>query len=188
MWWAIAWPLLFAGWVFGFTFFAGCYHRCRAPARQSLRWVSWLSVAACGLIVVVSLRAWIDWADLHFRGIPARAEVVSMEEEYDSILERSVTRVIYQFEAEAGGQRRQFRREAELPGRGIMVSGFVDVLHAPADPEHSRMIQEFRGARFGMASAAVFLVLGVATFLLGRRRAWSSPSASGAVPSLRRPG
>lgn len=172
MWWAFVWPLVLAVWAFGFTFFACCYHGCESPARRSLWCVCCLSAAVCGLIVLVSLPTWLEWVHLHARGVPVRAKVVSTEEEYDQILERYVTRVVYQFEAEGGGQPRQFRREGELRGRYLMASGFIKVLYDPADPAHSRMTREFRGARDGMVAAAVCLALGVACrrFSRGPRR------------------
>lgn len=187
MWWVITWPIFLAVWAFLFGLFARCYFggRLAVSAKRSLRWVCYLSVGYCGLIVIVSVPAWLDWVHLYCRGVPVRAKVVSWNQEYDP--ERTgghhFTHVTYQFEAEVAGQRQQFRREGELPGQYFMVSGFINVLYDPADPAHSRMTRESRGARDGVVAAAVFLALGVASFLLSRgpRRAQPTPSASEAV-------
>jgi hypothetical protein len=116
---AVAGPLLAAVWAGGLGFFAYCF-----ADRRHLRWASYLSGSVGGLILVVSLPAWLDWGRLYFRGVPVRARIVSMQEgstydpDDDGYRRFPVTHVTYQFEAEVGGQRHQFRREGELPGGG----------------------------------------------------------------------
>jgi hypothetical protein len=145
------------------------------PVKRRLKWLSCFLIGVGGLILIVSLPTWLGWGHLYFRGVRVRAEVVSMMEgstydpDDDGGQQFPVTHVTYQFEAEAGGQRRQYRRLGELPGRYRMGAGFVSVLYDPADPDHSRMIQEFGWTQYGLVAAAVLLALGVGSFLISRR-------------------
>lgn len=195
--WAIAWPFLVAAWLFLFVVFASCFFGRKGagtavgtdrrrwwPVRRGLRGVFYLSVGFGGLIVVVSIPLWYHWGQLHVRGVPVSATVVSSSLEYDA--ERSIqfTRVSYEFEAEADGQRRPFRREVALRGVHMMGCGSVDVLYDPTDPSDSRMVLEVGNACDHLLSVTSFLILAVASFLFSRRSKprGPSPSAIGTPP------
>lgn len=172
---AVAGPLLVA-----VSIAFGLWLLCNVCGPRHFRWISYLSGGAGGLILVVLLPAGFAWGHLYFRGVPVQAEVVSLAEgptydpDDDGYQRFPVTHVTYQFEAEVGGQRRLFRREGELFGRYRKGTGFVRVLHDPADPDHSRMIREFHWTRNGLLAAAVFLALGVGSYLLSRRGSQAS--------------
>jgi hypothetical protein len=184
--WAIGWPFFLAAWIFLFAVFASCFFGRKGAGtddgkdrirwqivQRGLRWVFYLSVAFGGLILVVSLPSWIFWGQLHVRGVPVSAKVLSWSQEYDAEESRQFTRITYEFEAEVDGQRRLFQREGELRGVQLMGSGHVQVLHDPTDPANSRMALEFGDARDLLLSMASFLVLGVASFLLSRRLSYA---------------
>lgn len=180
--WGIAWPFLVAVWAFLFvTFMAFFFGRKDAttfagrnplrwrPVRRGLQGVFALCVGFGGLILVVSLPFWIDWGKRYAGGVPVEARVASRTLGYDAENSRHYTTVTYEFEAEADGGRRLFRREADLRGTHFLESGSVRVLYPPADPSDSRMVLEFTDARDVLLSLTSFVVLGVASFaLLGR--------------------
>ena len=184
--WAIAFPFILALWVVLVAFLLSFIRRLAAgtdagrdwshwrPVRRGLRWVFYLSVGYGGLILVVGLPVWFHWGQLHVRGIPVSAKVVSRSLEYD---DEQFTHVTYEFEAEVDGQRRPFRREGELRGWHCQESGYVQVLHDPADPSDSRMTHEFGNTRDLHLSVVSFLVLAVGSFLLSRRSRHAGPDA-----------
>lgn len=187
--WAIAFPFILAAWVVLVAVLTSFIGRLAAgtdagidwshwrPVRRGLRWVFYLSVGYGGLILVVAHPVWFYWGQLHVRGVPVSARVVSWSREYESEESRQFTLVSYEFEAEVDGQRRSFRREGELRGWHCQESGYVRVLHDPADPSDSRMTHEFGNTRNIHLSVASFLVLGVGSFLLSRRSSHAGADA-----------
>src|SRR5262245_22047112 len=85
------------------------------PVRRRLKWLSCFLIGVGGLILAVSLPSALAWGNLYVRGVSVQAEVVSMAEgptydpDDDGYQRLPVTHVTYQFEAEVGGQRRQFQ-------------------------------------------------------------------------------
>jgi len=198
--WAIIFPFCLAAWLFLFVVLVsfnlgrmgagtdvGTDRVPWRPVRRGLRWVFYLSVGYGGLIVVVTFPWWFYWGKLHVRGVPVNAKVLSCSQEYNAEWSRQFTRVTYEFEAEVDGQRRPFQREGELRGvHLLMVSGPIRVLHDPADPSDSRMVQESGAARDLLRSVASFFVLGVASFLLSRRLSHAGGRRQQAPPLPRR--
>ncbi len=178
---AIAWPFFLAAWMFLFSVLASAPFgrtgagtdgdpdriRWRWFVRRGLRCVFYLSVGFGGLILVASLTSWFYWAQLHVRGVPVSARVVSRSLEYDTEWGKQFTLVTYEYEAEVDGRRRPFQREGKL--KGWHFAGSVQVLHDPSDPSDSRTVDEGGDARGLLLSLAGFLVIGVASFLLSRR-------------------
>jgi hypothetical protein len=198
--WAMVWPFFLAAWMFLFSALCSFIARLAAgphvgtnpprwrAARRELRCVFYLSAGFGGLILVVSLPSWFYWGQLHARGVPVSARVVSHSLEYDTEWGKQYTLVTYEFEAEVDGQRRPFQREGKLKGWHIV--GSVQILHHPSDPSDSRMVHEGSDASDVLLSLASFLVLGVASFLLARRLspAGAAAPAGGEVPPADRTG
>lgn len=157
--------------------------------RWHVRWLAFLSGGIGGLLLVVSLPAGLEWGHLYARGLPVQAEVVGMlqgpthDPDADDGFQRfPVTYVTYQFDAEAGGQQKRFQRQGELFGRYQKGTGLLRVRYDPADPNHSRMVREFRWTRNVLVTAGVFLALGIVLFVVSRRR----PGRADASPGHRR--
>jgi hypothetical protein len=170
-------PIAIGTWIAGTAVFMFLLHPAFVmPLRRRLVWLSRFLIGVGGLILVASLPAALAWGHLYFRGVPVRAEVVSMvqgpahdPDDDDGYQRFPVTHVTYRFEADVGGQPRQFRREGELAGRYRAGSGFVRVLYDPADPGNSRMVREFGWTRAVLLVAAALLALGVGLILVLRR-------------------